>query len=154
MVVDTKTLRATRNKSYVLNKIVNDYHYWKPKHLKEEDEHEAADQYQTEQSMETHDTKFHALELKKALRQPLRVSIFNASAQKPPGRVFTHDRVWYTGIAIALVQNGIAAIPCGLHGNWAILLITGIGTILAFATGALPQFGKEKWGSSSSNPRP
>jgi len=36
-------------------------------------------------------------------------------------------------------------IPLGLHGNWAILLVTAAGTLLALLTGALPQWREEKY---------
>ncbi|KAL8954035.1 MAG: hypothetical protein Q9183_007300, partial [Haloplaca sp. 2 TL-2023] len=74
----------------------------------------------------------------------LRILIFDASSKGRQGEP-SYDRVWCSGIAIAIIQLGIASIPLGLHGEWLTLMITGIGTILAFTTGALPQFGKEKW---------
>ena len=43
------------------------------------------------------------------------------------------------------LQIGVAAIPFGFFGDWSILLITGWGTLLSFATGWLPQWNKEKW---------
>ncbi|PBK87263.1 hypothetical protein ARMGADRAFT_1016768 [Armillaria gallica] len=55
------------------------------------------------------------------------------------------DLWWYSGLLVILVQLGVAAIPCALHQNWSILFITAAGTMLAFATGALPQWRSEKW---------
>ncbi|KKY17181.1 hypothetical protein UCRPC4_g05674 [Phaeomoniella chlamydospora] len=40
---------------------------------------------------------------------------------------------------------GIAAIPCGIYGDWGILMITACGIGLAFATGGLKQWRVEKW---------
>ncbi|KAK0236544.1 hypothetical protein EDD85DRAFT_833729 [Armillaria nabsnona] len=55
------------------------------------------------------------------------------------------DMWWYSGLFAILVQLGVAAIPCALHENWSILFITAAGTMLALATGALPQWRSEKW---------
>ncbi len=72
------------------------------------------------------------------------ITVFEAvdadSAGKP-----SVDLWWYSGILVILVQLGVAAIPCGLHQNWSILFITAAGTMLALATGALPQWRSEKW---------
>ncbi|KAK0236546.1 hypothetical protein EDD85DRAFT_770665 [Armillaria nabsnona] len=72
------------------------------------------------------------------------ITVFEAvdadSAGKP-----SVDLWWYSGILVILVQLGVAAIPCALHENWSILFITAAGTMLALATGALPQWRSEKW---------
>lgn len=49
------------------------------------------------------------------------------------------------GFATSIVQLGIAAIPCGVYGDWGILLVTASGIVLSFATGALAQWKREKW---------
>lgn len=72
----------------------------------------------------------------------LRVSIFYAKEGSGYPAI---DWVWLSGIAAIVVQLVIAAIPCILHRNWTILLVTAIGTILALSTGALQQWGVEKW---------
>ena len=55
------------------------------------------------------------------------------------------DFVWWSGVVVIVLQLGIAAIPCGLHQAWAILLLTAGGTLLTLITGALPQWRFEKW---------
>ncbi|KAI1378431.1 hypothetical protein F4677DRAFT_443646 [Hypoxylon crocopeplum] len=71
------------------------------------------------------------------------VSVYRAkqASKRVPG----YDIPYIAGYVTCLLQLGIAAIPCGLYGDWSILLITGAGTILAFASGAIPQWAKEKW---------
>ncbi|KAI1204976.1 uncharacterized protein F4807DRAFT_465082 [Annulohypoxylon truncatum] len=71
------------------------------------------------------------------------VSVYKAKESQPghPG----YDWVYYAGFATVIVQLALAAVPCGLYGNWAILLVTVAGIILSFATGALPQWTEEKW---------
>jgi hypothetical protein len=55
------------------------------------------------------------------------------------------DMLYWSGFVTVIAQLGIAAIPCGLSGDWGILLITGVGIALTLATSALPQWRKEKW---------
>ncbi|KAJ5457085.1 hypothetical protein N7530_012359 [Penicillium desertorum] len=56
-----------------------------------------------------------------------------------------HDWVHWLGIVVTVVQLGVSVIPFALFGDWSIFLVTVAGTILAYASGALPQWGKEKW---------
>ena len=56
------------------------------------------------------------------------------------------DIIYWVGIPVAIVQLGIAAIPWGLYGQWLIFLVTAVGTVLAFASGSLPQWAEEKFG--------
>ncbi|KUI62541.1 hypothetical protein VP1G_09659 [Cytospora mali] len=71
------------------------------------------------------------------------VSIYRAQEARPghPG----YDRHYFTGFITCIIQLGLAAIPCGLYGDWSILLITTAGIILSFASGAIPQWSMEKW---------
>ncbi|KIX04589.1 uncharacterized protein Z518_05459 [Rhinocladiella mackenziei CBS 650.93] len=71
------------------------------------------------------------------------VSIYTAEqAQKGyPG----YDLVYWIGYVTTFFQLGIAAIPCGIYGDWGIFLITIVGISLSFVTGSLPQWSEEKW---------
>ncbi|KAI2785534.1 hypothetical protein F4815DRAFT_490608 [Daldinia loculata] len=66
-------------------------------------------------------------------------------ARKPFKNYPGYDSPYIAGLVTCLLQLGVAAIPCGLYGNWSILLVTGAGMILAFISGAIPQWAKEKW---------
>ncbi|KAF3931957.1 hypothetical protein ABW20_dc0101834 [Dactylellina cionopaga] len=84
------------------------------------------------------------VEVERPQRVGLCVSIYRAEKPAPgsPG----YDYVYYLGFLTIAVQLAIAAVPCGLYGNWSILLVTACGTLLAFITSSLPQWSKEKWG--------
>lgn len=71
------------------------------------------------------------------------VSLYNAEQARVgfPGS----DWAYKFGFITVLVQLGIAAIPCGIYGDWSILLITGAGIILSLTTGSLRQWTSEKW---------
>ncbi|KAI9639991.1 hypothetical protein NHQ30_011550 [Ciborinia camelliae] len=76
-------------------------------------------------------------------RTGLCVSIYRAKDAQPgyPG----YDRPYVIGLIICIFQLGLAAIPCGIFGDWSILLITAAGIVLSFASGAIPQWSQEKW---------
>jgi hypothetical protein len=82
-------------------------------------------------------------DVKKPTRAGLCVSIYKASTEEPgrPG----HDLIYYSGFATTIIQVGLAAIPCGLFGDWGVLLVTACGILFSFVTGSLPQWSKEKW---------
>ncbi|KAJ9643884.1 hypothetical protein H2199_003750 [Coniosporium tulheliwenetii] len=71
------------------------------------------------------------------------VSIYKADRARPgyPG----YDLVYFIGFATTVFQLGIAAIPCGMFGDWGIFLVTTSGILLSFATGSISQWSKEKW---------
>ncbi|EWZ48974.1 hypothetical protein FOCG_07389 [Fusarium oxysporum f. sp. radicis-lycopersici 26381] len=56
-----------------------------------------------------------------------------------------YDAPYIAGFLTCIVQLGVAAIPCGIFGDWSILVVTAAGIVLSFASGALPQWSKEKW---------
>ncbi|KAJ5765645.1 hypothetical protein N7520_005204, partial [Penicillium odoratum] len=76
-------------------------------------------------------------------RAGLVVTIYEPSVTKPSG-IGERDVIYWSGLLVLVVQLGVAAIPCGLFGDWGILLITVSGNALAIATGLLPQWKKEK----------
>ncbi|RYP51572.1 hypothetical protein DL769_010788 [Monosporascus sp. CRB-8-3] len=55
------------------------------------------------------------------------------------------DHVYWIGLPVMVLGLGIAAIPCGISGDWGALLITAVGIALALTTELLPQWRKEKW---------
>jgi hypothetical protein len=52
--------------------------------------------------------------------------------------------VYWIGLVVSSIQLGIAVIPWGIYGEWFTLLVTASGTLLAYASGALPQWFDEK----------
>lgn len=71
----------------------------------------------------------------------LRISIYDALPASEARKI---GRSQIFGLAVIIVQHGIAAIPLGIDGEWGILLVTAAGTCLALVAGALPQWKAEK----------
>ena len=138
LMPDGLIFRHTRNNlSWILGRVLRDFDYWKPKAVGD----------RLREVLEE-------VNLKAAAKNPnssprtkagLCVSIFHASFKYKSG-VPVADWIYYSGIPVAIIQLGIASIPWATHGDWAVFVITGAGILLAFATGALPQWRAEKWG--------
>lgn len=114
------------NDSWILNRILRDYErLWMPVQAKE---------------------KFqNMLKAAKVSKTGLCISVFEASKDRTAG-IPKRDLYWFSGYVVALFQLGIAAVPWGTRGEWEIFLLTAVGTGLAFITGSLPQWRKERWG--------
>ncbi|PVF93328.1 hypothetical protein CPB86DRAFT_790222 [Serendipita vermifera] len=76
-------------------------------------------------------------------KHALEISICRASTKK--AGIPRPDFVWYFGVAVILLQFIIAAIPTYVHGEWSILILTFIGTVLSITQASLPQWRLEKW---------
>src|SRR5271170_2220781 len=71
----------------------------------------------------------------------LRVVVYRARPAAPA----TKDWIWYSGIATMILQCIVSMVPFLYHGNWVILMVSLVGTVLALCDGALPQWRSEKW---------
>ncbi|KAF3930112.1 hypothetical protein ABW19_dt0206710 [Dactylella cylindrospora] len=78
----------------------------------------------------------------KARAVSLRIDIMEVSSSVDPPAV---DLTWWIGWVVICVQLGIAAIPWGLWGDWAIFLVSGAGTLFSLLSSSLPQWISEKW---------
>lgn len=76
--------------------------------------------------------------------EALRVSIFRWDQNKEQGKPI-RDWVWFSGLAVIVVQIAIAIIPLALLSEWATLVLVTGGLLLASAQAALPQWASEKW---------
>lgn len=125
IVLSTQYGYPRTNESWIMNRILRDYEkLWMPLQAKE---------------------KFHnMLKTAKASKAGLCISVFKASKDRTAG-VPRRDFYWFSGYVVALFQLGIATIPWVIRGEWEIFLLTAVGTGLAFITGSLPQWRKERW---------
>ncbi|MDI1490449.1 MAG: hypothetical protein OHK93_001652 [Ramalina farinacea] len=168
--VNIKSGKVTENRSWVLDHILRDWDYWKPHEVRRDEEEKHRQWAEADGEMRPRNTSSGSSHDQNQMPKPraraegdeegvgededvdddaeyaqsLRIIFFRSGPSHKQARP-SKDRLWCSGVATAVLQHGIAAIPCGLDGYWAPLMIAFIGTILAFTTGALPQFGKEKW---------
>lgn len=151
-LVDVGTGKGKPNDSVLLQQVLSDWSSWKPRDVSDDEAHdrsvERGEKAPDREEMSGVDASDDSDDEDPfdPLEHQLRIVVFGVTRSLGSP---TTDYLWWMGITCALIQLGIAAIPCGLHGRWGVLLVTGAGTILAFTTGALPQFGKEKWGDKA-----
>ncbi|KAI9853644.1 MAG: hypothetical protein M1813_002035 [Trichoglossum hirsutum] len=147
-VINGRTGYVRDNSSWIISRIVRDFESWMDSgkrdgrirtHLREMlDQRWEKDKLAAERK-EPGSGK----DVARPLKAGLCVSIYKAGRARPgyPG----YDLVYYIGFVTAVVQLGIAAIPCGILGNWSLFLVTVSGIFLSFATGSISQWSKEKW---------
>ncbi|CAI7617700.1 uncharacterized protein N7487_007237 [Penicillium crustosum] len=135
-VINGKNGQIRNNSSWVLGRIVRDFEIWS----------DLATKQKTRELLTTKwiEMKARDTDAEEPTRAGLVVTIYKPSDTSRAG-VAKRDMVYWSGLLVLVVQLGIAAIPCGLFGDWGILLITVCGNALAIATGLLPQWKKEKW---------
>ena len=146
IVVNTNSGYIRTNRSWIVGRIVRDVDHWmdgtskvKIKTLIETAQSDETAKMQTRNKLLNLNEK-----LQRVPKKGLCVLIYRAS-RDDNSTVGFRDWMWLLSIAVLSAQLGIAAIPCGLYGQWEILLVTVCGTILAFGTTCLPQWFHEKW---------
>jgi hypothetical protein len=135
-VINSKSDYAKDNSSWIIARIVRDFDHWRHPNV-EAKTVEVLKKRQEQLKLEDPNAKLPPM-------AGLIVSIYEPSRTVKAGTV-KRDLVYWIGIPVMVVQLGIAAIPCGLFGDWGILIITACGIALSLATGLLPQWKKEKW---------
>lgn len=136
IVINGKSGYIRENSSWIIGRVVRDFDKW-------------SDQKTKDMTKDILDEKWKEMQAKKSdtekpIRAGLVVTIYKPSDKRLAG-VGKRDIIYWSGFFVLLVQLVVAAIPCGLFGDWGIMLITVCGNVLAIATGLLPQWKKEKW---------
>lgn len=142
IIINGKSGYKRDNSNWVIGRIIQDFDYWSHIDTKE----------RTDAILDAKWAYLRAKdpEVPKPVVAGLVVSIYRPSDELN-AMVPVRDKLYWSGCVTAMIQLGISAIPCGLTGDWGVLLITGVGITLAFITGSLPQWRKEKWGGCRSN---
>jgi hypothetical protein len=141
-VINGKSGYIRDNTSWVIGRLVRDYERWMDKPVEAHLKKMIADKLcENKAAAEALKAGFGA-DMPKPKQAGLCVSFWKVSDAEAghPG----HDLLYYSGIAVAIIQLCIAAIPWGLFGDWSIMLVTACGMVLSLATGCLPQWVKEK----------
>ncbi|KAH0551588.1 hypothetical protein GP486_007195 [Trichoglossum hirsutum] len=139
-VINGKSGYAKDNSSWIIARIVRDYDHWRHPDV-EAKMTEVLKKRQKQLKLKDPNAKLPPI-------AGLIVSIYEPSRTVKAGTV-KRDSVYWIGIPVMVVQLGIAAIPCGLFGDWGIFIITTCGIVLSLTTGLLPQWKKEKWACRS-----
>lgn len=140
LVVAAKNGYVRTNASWVIERILGDYESWMDPAVRSR-----LDQMLTQRHEYMRRKSRKGTSIPRPGQTGLCVSVYEPSKSKIAGRPSHKNLVYWSGLVVATVQVGIAAIPYSFFDDWSILIITIWGTILAFVTGGLPQWKREKW---------
>lgn len=151
-VINAQNGYVRENTSWIIGRVMRDFDDWKDTTPRAEGASQAATPVQTRLD-EVINSSWEFNKAKAAKKNEpvpekppkagLCVSVYRAreAVKGYPG----YDASYFAGLAILVLQLGVSAIPLGIYGDWSTMLISVSGTILAFLTGALPQWKQEKW---------
>ncbi|PKY02156.1 hypothetical protein P168DRAFT_257297 [Aspergillus campestris IBT 28561] len=143
MVINGQTGYVRDNHSWIIGRMVRDYGSWMHDDTRHQLERIIVERWNKEKRRKSPGDP----DPPRPTQTGLCVSIYNSERVLPghPGR----DAIYYFGLMTGVVQLGIAAIPCGIHGNWGIMVITAVGILLSLVMGSLGQWKQEKWACRS-----
>lgn len=142
-VINAKSGFSRTNSSWIIGRIVRDYDDWKHEKVSEHLKTllDARDKFDRQKANEQRRGAGNLLNYPK--RAGLCVAVYEA--KEAHAGVPGYDFVYWLGFGTCTLQLGIAAIPCGIYGDWATIQITAVGMVLSFLTGSLPRWKQEKW---------
>jgi len=135
VVVNVCSGHARTNHSWVLSRILRGFSCWSPR---------ACADVEREKLMELRTARKQKKTKCEDVRVGLRVTVWES---KPLQGRANGDVPYWIGLFVSATQLAIAAIPIVLYREWFTLYVTTAGTSLAYASGALPQWGEEKLGA-------
>ncbi|KZM24049.1 uncharacterized protein EKO05_0004612 [Ascochyta rabiei] len=138
-VINGRTGYVRDNCSWVIGRIVRDYESWMDDGNSNGQIHACVRRVIEEKWAAL---RVNGATVERPTQAGLCVSVYNA-VQTQPGRL--RADAYLLGLTTIVVQLVVAATPCFLFGDWAILLVTVAGTVLALLSGSLSQWAKEKW---------
>lgn len=137
LVINVESGYVRQNQSFIVGRIFRDYDYWKDPQIDKAETKRLADLQRLENELAANEKRD-----PKKVRIGLRLAIYEATEKSG---IVKKDNVWRSGFIVMLVQLAIAAVPWAIYKEWLTFFITGVGTLLALASGALPQWAEEKW---------
>ncbi|EQL01472.1 hypothetical protein G6O67_007696 [Ophiocordyceps sinensis] len=136
-VINLQTGYHRANQSWLLGRLFKTYPFWMPLEVTARLASGPGDE-------ETGNGASGPVPVDRGAAPGLCVAVYRWAEGVAPGRP-GRDWVWWSGFLVSALQLGIAAVPWGRHGNWAVFLSTAGGTLLALASASLPQWHREKW---------
>ena len=142
-VINGKSGYIRDNGSWIIGRIMRDFDSWKDRRIESELQALLVQKHEDNIAAAEKASKGSGATVEKPKQAGLCVSVYKA-LPATPGKPAS-DLVYWSGFFTAVLQLGVAAIPCGIFGDWSIVLVTVVGIFLAFLTGSLPQWRREKW---------
>lgn len=139
VLINTKTGYARPNRSWILSRLLRDLEHWLPPPCKQAESDKLRELHEVNQSKPEGVRKPQT-----AIRVGLRATVWQCHHATGKGG---HDFVYWSGTLVVLVQLlAFGLPPVLLYDEYFTILVTACGTVLAWASGALPQWTEEKIG--------
>ncbi|KAL4947357.1 hypothetical protein BDW69DRAFT_178562 [Aspergillus filifer] len=132
------------NNSWILGRIMRDYEHWMDPAIKIKTNELLDARWKFDQAREAEQYPDSGVQVPRPSQAGLVVSVYKPSTTKRHG-VPGKDLLYWSGLAVTIVQLCIAAIPAGLDGDWGVIMITGAATALCYIMGGMNQWKVEKW---------
>jgi hypothetical protein len=143
-VINGKNGYVRGNDSWILGRIMRDYEHWMGKAVAEKTQSVIDARWNYDKASAEKELAGSGIQIPRPRQAGLVVSFWEPSRTIQSGKP-GHDLLYWSGVIVSVIQLGIAAIPCGTHGDWGPLLVTGAAILLCFSMGALNQWKVEKW---------
>ena len=143
-IINGKNGFVRSNGSWVLGRMVRDYEHWMDPRVREKTESVLNDRWEFDRKAAESKLPGSGEGVPRPDQAGLVVSIWKPSRTKKAGKAVP-DILYWSGIAVSILQLGIASIPCGLEDDWSVILVTAAAMVLCLATGSLKQWRVEKW---------
>lgn len=143
-VINVKSGFVRGNDSWVLGRIIRDYEHWMGRPVYDKTQHLIDERWRHEKKLEEEREPTSSKIIPRPRQAGLVVSFWEPGKAHKAGEP-AWDLVYWSGLIVAVIQLGIAAIPCGIFGDWSVLLVTAAAILLCFTTGSLYQWRVEKW---------
>ena len=145
IVVGATSGHVRTAKSWILGKLLKDLEDGMDEEMKDEQAHVPPGEIEKQAPAVTIE-QVQSSAPRRTPREALRVTIFEVD-EGPPCQhgVPTLDWVWFSSLAVILVQLVTSLIPWLLNGGWSTFMITLSGNALALIQASLPQWRAEKW---------
>jgi hypothetical protein len=140
MVITTRNGYTRSNNSWILSRILRDYESWMDSAVRQKLNSIMDDRHNYLKSHTKPGTP-----IPRPQKSGLCIAVYEPCQDSRAGEP-RHDWLYWSGFPVVLLQTAVAAVPLfSSPRDWSILLITVVGTVLAFLSGALPQWRREKW---------
>ena len=141
LVINGDNGYARNNTSWILGRLVRDYDAWMHQDVRDRVGSNITKKWNTLRSKAEKDGQ---PEPSRPTQAGLCVSFYKPDSRGKVGEPMNNDLYMWC-ILVAILQLGIAAIPCGISGDWGILMITVTGIILSTLTASLSHWKTEKF---------
>jgi hypothetical protein len=139
LVFTAKNGYVRANNSWVLSRLLRDFESWMDIAVRNKLDDMMRNRHNY---MRKHARKGTKIPMPK--KSGLCISIYEPSKTRKAGEP-SRDLVYWSGFVVAIVQLTVATVPIATDRDWSVMIITAVGTVLAFLTGALPHWRTEKW---------